>query len=190
MLTNSGWKLFLLYLFSVNGLLIPAGAIFENAALSGIINVDEAEAFGVAFSPLEVIQQRPDEIACQRCSFQNGFSCLPDIFLQEIDAPGIVHLPILADCIGKGSTILGNIQARDRVFLMHAYQQLADASRVDLPFHLSIFGTFHDYPFRHARCSSRLLAYYRARIVVNAQKIDWACNDPGIARLCVRSRIA
>ncbi len=45
---------------------IPATTIFDNAALCGVVNVDDAEALAVAFRPLEVIQQRPDEVTPQR----------------------------------------------------------------------------------------------------------------------------
>src|SRR5579884_4498928 len=44
---------------------VPATAIFEDTALRGIVDVDQAEAFAVAVRPLEVIHQRPDEVACQ-----------------------------------------------------------------------------------------------------------------------------
>src|SRR5258708_5485632 len=44
---------------------IPATTLFHNAALCGVVNVDDAEALAVAFRPLEVIQQRPDEITSQ-----------------------------------------------------------------------------------------------------------------------------
>ncbi len=47
---------------------IPVTTLFHNAALCGVVNVDDAEAFAVAFRPLEVIQQRPDEITPQRYS--------------------------------------------------------------------------------------------------------------------------
>src|SRR5437868_2881594 len=82
----------LFYLFRGNCLLIPASALYGNAALRGIVNIDEAEAFRIAFGPLEVIQQRPDKIARQRCPFLDGFACLSDIFLQVIHAAGIMHL--------------------------------------------------------------------------------------------------
>ncbi len=43
--------------------LIPEGAVFENAALRGVIDIDDTETLAIAFSPLKVVEQRPDEVA-------------------------------------------------------------------------------------------------------------------------------
>ena len=42
---------------------VPEAAVLDNAALRGIIHVDQAEAFAIALGPLKVIQEGPDNVA-------------------------------------------------------------------------------------------------------------------------------
>ncbi len=41
---------------------VPAATVLDNAALGGIINVDQAEALAVALGPLKVVQEGPDDL--------------------------------------------------------------------------------------------------------------------------------
>src|SRR5690348_12451545 len=42
---------------------VPARAEFGRPALGGVVDVDDPEALAVALGPLEVVEERPEEIA-------------------------------------------------------------------------------------------------------------------------------
>src|SRR4030095_6269593 len=42
---------------------VPGAAALDRAPLGRVVDVDDAEALGVAAAPLEVVQQRPREVA-------------------------------------------------------------------------------------------------------------------------------
>src|SRR5579875_1381590 len=44
---------------------VPFATGFENAALAGVVDIDDAEALAIAFRPLKIVDQRPDKIAFQ-----------------------------------------------------------------------------------------------------------------------------
>ncbi len=41
---------------------VPATTVFDDAALGGIINVDQAEALAESLGPLKVVQEGPDDV--------------------------------------------------------------------------------------------------------------------------------
>src|SRR5690349_8681395 len=45
---------------------VPPGAVLRGAALGVVVDVHQAEPLGVAEGPLEVVEQRPGEVALQR----------------------------------------------------------------------------------------------------------------------------
>src|SRR6266513_1355347 len=45
---------------------VPVEAPLRDALERGVVDVDDAEAFPVAPAPLEVVEQRPDEVAPHR----------------------------------------------------------------------------------------------------------------------------
>src|SRR6185437_363810 len=53
---------------------IVAAAILDYAALGRVVHVDDAEAFGVALGPLEIVEEGPDEVAAERRTLGD---CLP-----------------------------------------------------------------------------------------------------------------
>src|SRR5204862_1643203 len=64
-----------------NRITIPVSTIFDDASLRWIINIDNAEAFSVTKGPLEVIHQRPDKIASERYTIDNGSLRLKQVIM-------------------------------------------------------------------------------------------------------------
>ena len=75
------------------GLRIPARTVFYNSPLRWIVDVNKAEALGVAAVPLEIIGQRPVEKAADIGSL-GTFLQRKKVPVQKIDAVGVVDLPI------------------------------------------------------------------------------------------------
>ncbi len=68
---------------------IPVATFLDHAALGGIVDIDNAKAFGVALAPLKIVHQRPDKVAAQGCTLFNGLSASRNIRAQIGDALGI-----------------------------------------------------------------------------------------------------
>src|SRR6185312_13330167 len=51
---------------------VPVAGALDGAGLGGVVDVDEAEALGVAVRPLEVVQQGPGEVAGERGALAGG----------------------------------------------------------------------------------------------------------------------
>src|SRR3954469_17650822 len=45
---------------------VPAAAVLHPPLLRGVVDVDDAEPLAVAVGPLEVVHERPDEVALER----------------------------------------------------------------------------------------------------------------------------
>src|SRR6266516_6095378 len=94
---------------------IPVGAVLQHALLGGVVNVDQAEALGVALFPLEVVQQRPDEVAAQVHPGGDGALRRAEVAIQEADAVGIVDLALRVGVVVEGGAVLGDRQRHRRV---------------------------------------------------------------------------
>jgi len=141
--------------------------------------VDDAEALGVARRPLEVIEQRPDEVAAQVDALVDGVRDGTQVGLQ-IGAPGLVidltvHQPIFVRC-----AILGDVERRQRVVAMQPQQELREIARRHFPPHGR-----HRRPFPcrdPAPAGSR-----RHRVVeIDADEIERLGDEPRIARAYAR----
>ena len=75
------------------GLRIPARTVFYNSPLRWIVDVNKAEALGVAAVPLEIIGQRPVEKAADIGALA-AVSEREKIAVQKIDTVCVVYLPI------------------------------------------------------------------------------------------------
>ena len=58
---------------------IPFARIFDDALLGFILYPDKTEAFGVAVRPLEIVQQRPDEVAAHIHAILHGQAGLDEV---------------------------------------------------------------------------------------------------------------
>src|SRR5215831_728955 len=74
----------------VDQLSVPREGVLRRAALSLVVHVHETEAGCIALGPLEVVEQRPDEVAAHVHPGVHGFAHGPQVPVEEIDALGVV----------------------------------------------------------------------------------------------------
>ena len=71
------------------------GARFGNAALRGVIYIDQAKALRVSVSPLEIVHQRPDEIAAHVVAALDPVQHRIEIAAEIVDA-----IPVIDRAVG------------------------------------------------------------------------------------------
>src|SRR5580765_1536453 len=82
---------------------VPQRAVLERARLRLVVDVHEAEPGRVALRPLEVVEQRPDEVPAQVRARRHGSAGRTEVLLQEPDAIRVVDAPGLRDVVAVGS---------------------------------------------------------------------------------------
>src|SRR6185312_6313733 len=117
---------------------IPVTAVFDNAALSGIVDIDQAESLGVSLAPLKVIHKRPGEIALYRRPLIDDLSDGLDVCNKILPALRIADAVPAIPLIVIGRPILGNIERSGRVVAMKAQQEITQPLREHLPAHRGI----------------------------------------------------
>src|SRR4051812_24134816 len=71
----------------------PAGARLRGAPLGRIVDVDEPEPLRIALRPLEVVEERPDEVPLDRRSRVDRETDLPEMPVEVRDAVEVLHDP-------------------------------------------------------------------------------------------------
>ena len=103
--------------------------------LGVVVDPDDAEPAVVAPGPLEVVQQRPQEVAAHVDPGVDGLADRVDVAVQVGHPVGVVHLPVVADVVVEGGPVLGDHQRQVRVPPADVGQQLEHAGRIDVPAH-------------------------------------------------------
>src|SRR3954447_15375573 len=89
-------------------LAVPAGAVLGRAPLGRVVDVDDAEALGVAVLPLEVVQQRPHVVAADVDPVGDRGGQRGDVVLQVGDAPRVLQLAVRDLAVLEGGAVLGD----------------------------------------------------------------------------------
>src|SRR6266511_1400099 len=93
---------------------VPGRAVFGNARLRGIVDIDNAEALAVSVGPLEVIHQRPEEVAAYWGAIRDRLAHCADVTVQVGDPPRVVD-PAANHLVVEGDAILGDVDRFGRV---------------------------------------------------------------------------
>src|SRR6266699_222845 len=93
------------------------------------IDVDYAEAAAVAFRPLEVIHERPDEIAAQFCAGGERAAGGREVLAQIGDAIVVVYDAVRRERIVVASAVLGHIELGIAVAVAQADQRFGEPAR-------------------------------------------------------------
>ncbi len=88
---------------------VPAAAVFDDAALGGIINVDQAEALAVALGPLKVVQEGPDDVAFDGHALAYDLGDGLDVRAQVVYTLLIVNVVVAVPVIVEGSFIRSKV---------------------------------------------------------------------------------
>src|SRR2546428_12887534 len=101
---------------------IPVRALFGNTRLRPVIDIDDAEALGVAKCPFEIIQEGPDEVPPQINTLLNGSRGSPEMRIEIGNPFHVIALTLGINVIVESYTIFGDKQWKRRIFVLHTYQ--------------------------------------------------------------------
>src|SRR5450759_2124056 len=89
---------------------IPVPTIFDDTLLRWIVDIDDAEAFGIAEGPVEIDDEGPDKIALQRGALAHRTVRLVKVLAQVMHAAGIMYMAIFAQGIRKSRAVLSDVE--------------------------------------------------------------------------------
>src|SRR5512135_93529 len=92
---------------------VPSGRELGGTRLRRVIDVDDAESLAVALGPLEVVQERPEEIAAQVEAFGHGAVERDQIIAQVLAAVEVEDRAAGGDLVVEGRAILGDVEGPD-----------------------------------------------------------------------------
>ena len=100
-----------LYILTIfpGSLRIPARAVLQNPFLRRIVDVDQAEALGIAAVPLKIVGQRPVEKAADVGPFTSSAK-RKQIAVQKIDPVRVVDLPVQEDVVITAQPALRHVE--------------------------------------------------------------------------------
>gem|GEM_PF-6153923 len=117
---------------------VPAATVFDDAALCGIINVDQAEALAVALGPLKVVQKGPDDVALDGHILAYDLGNGLNVPLQVVYTLLVVNVAVAVPVIVESGATFGDNQGFWGVLVVNARQDVGEAIREDLPAHCSV----------------------------------------------------
>src|SRR6266498_4390304 len=136
-----------------------------------VIDVDDPETPRVAVTPLEVVEQRPDEVATELHPLLHCFSHRAQMPTQVLDTRWILDLPINRDRrVVECRSVFGNVKRHVTIAISHPHEHSCQRCRVDLP---PCFGVnaFLLVNATHSHQSSvRVVAGDTSRVIIDSQK--------------------
>src|SRR5690606_14671284 len=87
---------------------VPVRAVLPGALTGGVVDVDEAEALGVAVGPFEVVQQRPREVPADVGARLDGPFHGGDVVAQVRDAPLVADAAVAVHRVVERGAVLGD----------------------------------------------------------------------------------
>ena len=87
---------------------IPISGILRDPLLCFVIDVDDAEAVGIALCPLEIIHKGPEEIAADICALGCRSFQREQIAVEKINAVWVVDLAVQRNRVVRGHSVFGN----------------------------------------------------------------------------------
>src|SRR6266542_4446573 len=117
-------------------LAVPVGAVLPGPPLRPVVDVHDAETLGIAISPFEVVQQRPDEVAANVHALAQRLVRRRQMRAQVRDPLRVVHGAVGGVLVGIGGTVLGDQQRYVAVVTPQPQQQVTKPGRVNRPAHV------------------------------------------------------
>jgi len=150
--------------------------------------VDDAEAFREAVAPLEVVEQRPDEVAPQVDARLDRPARRQNVIVQVSDAEHVRFQVPGSRCVGERGAVLGDVERNPPETPAYPIEDLRQRGGVDLPARFGSEPPLQDLHCRR-RQSLRSVAHDSARVVVDPEEVD-RLPDPGQVRRGPRPRLA
>src|SRR6266545_7084630 len=114
---------------------VPQRAVLGGAPLGGEVDVDQAEPLRVSPGPLEVVHQRPGEVAAQGHACRDRGVAGAQVRVDVGGAFAVVDGAVRGELVAEGGAVLGDQQRHGGVALGDAAQPLEQPGLVDLPAH-------------------------------------------------------
>src|SRR5262245_36304555 len=112
---------------------VPLSRVLDRSLLGLVVDVDQAKALGEAEAPLEVVEDRPDEVAAHRGAVGEGLVGRGDVAGEVADADGVAHAAVGAGRVGPGRPALGHEDRRRAVVALDAEERAVEPLGRDLP---------------------------------------------------------
>src|SRR5476649_2041055 len=93
--------------------LVERGAELGRALLRRVVDMDQAEARGVAVGPFEIVQQAPQEIAAHGNPLRRRALELRQVVAQVHYAIDVVDEAVGRRLVGSGGAVLGDVEVLD-----------------------------------------------------------------------------
>lgn len=108
-----------------NKIAVPEIRILRDASQTIKIHLDEAERRAVAASPLEIVQQRPNEIAAHVDALCLSFLHRLDVTVKEFDAPSVVNFAVHRHGVVEVGAVFGNVNRWAGIDVVEPKQHVA-----------------------------------------------------------------
>ena len=112
---------------------VPVAGVLDGALLRTEVHVGEAEALGVAFGPLEIVEQAPVMIGADVGAALDSAAEGGQVAAHELDAAVIGNAAVLVGGVEIRAAVLGDFEGRRFVFTRDPYQEVMEAVGPDFP---------------------------------------------------------
>ncbi len=148
---------------------VPVGAVLGDASLGRVVDVDDAEPHRVAPRPLEVVEERPREVAAHVGAGGHRVGHAAGVAGEVVHPLGVVHLAVVGRVVGERRAVLGHVQRQRRELARDAQQHVAERVGRVRP----VERRRRRLDLRHARAVRRLGVGRdeRVRVVVDAGEV-------------------
>ena len=136
-----------------------------------VVRVYDSEALAVAFRPLEVIEQRPSEVAFKRYAGLDQTVALNKMLAEVRRAQYVMNLVFRRQNVIVASAVLRNIDRRIAVFWCAQESTLNKPSGVDVPAHVRAVKTDLNF-FAVEQAFILLVTAETTAVEVNADEVD------------------
>ena len=117
-----------------NHLRIVPTTRFDRSLLRFVVHVNDSETPRIAVTPLEVVEQRPDEVAAEVHPLLHCITCCPQMSTQIFDTKWIADSPVERDRrIIKSRPIFGDVERHVSVTLFHPDKNPRQRCGINLP---------------------------------------------------------
>ena len=114
-------------------LAIEVRALLQDAVLSPVVGVHDAEALAVTVRPLEIVEQGPHEVPAEVDSTADRRVDRGEVAPQVLNALGVPHGPCRIDVVVEGGAVLGYVHRHFAVVPPDAEQDIGEAVGFDCP---------------------------------------------------------
>src|SRR5918992_335951 len=104
---------------------VPAGALLRDALLGLVVDVEDSESLRVAEGPLEVVEERPEEVAAHADARLDGVVERDEMLTEIPNSLEVSHHACHLDPVLEGGPVLGDEERQVRMLPMEAEEDVS-----------------------------------------------------------------